>query len=61
MSKSRIAIIVVVVVAVVTFGIFQMKGKATPKVEVGRTVKAKTGTISLTVSESGTLEPVTQN
>jgi HlyD family secretion protein len=52
--------ILVAVVAAVGFVIFRGQSAAAAKVTVGRTVEAKRGDISVTVSESGVLEPVTQ-
>ncbi|MDX1933368.1 MAG: efflux RND transporter periplasmic adaptor subunit [Capsulimonadales bacterium] len=59
-SKVRLALIAVVIVGIVAFAWSRLTTKTTDKPKIGRIVEAKTGTISLTVAENGTLEPVNQ-
>jgi HlyD family secretion protein len=56
----RTAVIGLVLLGGAGFGYSRMQAKAKAKPELGRLVSAKTGTIAIKVSETGTLEPVTK-
>ena len=61
MKWTRVVVIALIAVAAGVYGWTQYKAKTATKAKIGRTVTAKNGTISILVSETGTLEPVTQN
>lgn len=61
MKWIRVVVIAVVAIAAGVYGWRQYSAKASAKPIIGRTVTAKNGPISILVSETGTLEPVTQN
>jgi len=54
----RVGLILACIVVAVGYGWARFKARATPKSAVSRTVTVKPGDIKVTVSETGTLEPV---